>query len=238
MGDRDGVEQAPAPVLDPTSKRRNRNHGIRIEQGADHRPPRRRRHRQRAQQRRARRQHVGRHRRELHGSPGREPGGPDGMAQGGDLSGRADRDARTPRAEGPACLCRGQASDPPLEEGGRGDRALGDRDPARAGQPDPVPWSAPTAPRSPPGTTPNMPRRRPTPRPKRAARFRSSGVVLHLFSSSHRGPVPRVSRAGSAPSLPCGRPEFRAGVEDELRWRLAGRGRVAFPAAIPTRRET
>ena len=29
--------------------------------------------------------------------------------------------------------------DPSLEEGGRGDRAFGDRDPARAGQPGPVP---------------------------------------------------------------------------------------------------
>ena len=37
--------------------------------------------------------------------------------------------------KGRSGLCRGQAADPAVEEGGRGDRALGDRDPARAGQP-------------------------------------------------------------------------------------------------------
>ena len=33
----------------------------------------------------------------------------------------------------------GKLQTPAVEEGGRGDRALGDRDPARAGQPGPVP---------------------------------------------------------------------------------------------------
>ena len=39
-------------------------------------------------------------------------------------------------------LCRGQASDPAVAEGRRGHRALGDRDPARAGQPGGVPGEA------------------------------------------------------------------------------------------------
>ena len=100
--------------------------------------------------------------------------------------------------KGRLVVCRGQASDPPLEEGGRGDRALGDRDPARAGQPDPVP-------RAPQRCLEAHRRRRPTCRAagrlldrKRAARFRSSGVVLHLSLPPTGGRVPRVSRAGSA----------------------------------------
>ena len=57
---------------------------------------------------------------------------PDRVAPDRDVPGRPDRHAPETRDQGPPGLRRGQAADPPLEEGRRGLRPVLDRDPARS----------------------------------------------------------------------------------------------------------
>ena len=161
------------------------------------------------------------------------------MAPGRDLPARPDRHAGAPREEGPADPRRGQAQDPPLEEGRRGLGALLHRDPGRARPQDPVPRTSPPARTA---TAPPRPRRpmRPAATSSRFRRCRPSGGDPAQVcrprpateSPSEAGSLPPLSQLKGRTGMlrPHRRTFFRRdGPESAGATLFAGRGREELP---------